>query len=107
MIIYENVETLTKEEIKAITFKNTSYTASLVSHIVKCAKIAKALTDEVEKHKSIIKAHEQELSGNKLISVEHTEAQTFSKDDFIAVYGEEEYKRFCIMQERRTVKFNG
>lgn len=106
-IIYENVATLTSKEIKDITFENTSYNASLVSHIMTCAKIAKALQDEVDKHKSIIKEHENDLSENKLVSVEHTDYPYFSKDDFIAVYGEEEYKRFVKISDRRTVKFNG
>lgn len=107
MIIYENVETLDKNELKEITFENTSYTASVVAHIIKINRIATALTAEVNKHKDIIKAHENELKGNKLVTVEHKDSPHFSKDDFIAVYGEKEYERFVRITDAKTVKFNG
>lgn len=107
MVTYENVVTLDSKEIKALSFDSVKYDASTVSHIVKIAKIAKALTDEVEKYKSIVKAHEQELTGNKLVSVKHSDTPYFSKDEFIAVYGEDEYARFCVIKDRRTVEFNG
>lgn len=105
MVTYEKVNTLTAEEVKAIKYENTSYTASLVSHIMTCDRIAKALTKEVEKHKDIIKAHEKELSENKLVSVTHTPYEQFDKARFIADYGEEVYKAYCVTSERRTVNF--
>ena len=105
MITYEKVNTLTAEEVKNITFENTSYSASLVSHIATIDKIAKALTKEVEKHKDIIKEHENDLLNNKLVRVEHVDTEYFSKSAFIAEYGEQEYKRFCVVQDRKTVKF--
>ena len=77
MTLYENVKTLDKNELKEITFENTSYTASLVSHIIKINRIATALTAEVNKHKDIIKAHEAELKGNKLVTVEHKDSPHF------------------------------
>ena len=105
--MYENVVTLDKNEIKNITFENTKYDASTVAHIEKCERIAKALTDEIERHKTIVKENENKLSGNKLVHVEHKERPQFSKTDFISVYGEEEYKRFCYMIDVRSVVFGG
>ena len=105
MINYENVVTLTKEELKNITFENVTYDASLVSHLVKIGKIAKALTDELNKHKDIVKAHENAFVENKLVNVAHKDSPHFSKDDFIAVYGEEEYKRFVKVTDAKTVTF--
>ena len=104
MTTYEKIEVMDKSELKGITFDNTTYDAPTVSKIVKYDKIGKALTAYVERHKDIIKAHEDELKSNKLITVEHTDVAYFSKDDFIAVYGEEEYKRFCVIRDRKTVK---
>ena len=105
MTTYENVEIMDKNELKAITFESTKYDAPTVSKIVKYDKIGKALTAYVERHKDIIKAHEDELKSNKLITVEHADVPYFSKDDFISVYGEDEYKRFCVIRDRKTVKF--
>lgn len=105
MINYENIVTLDKSELKEITFDNTTYDAATVAHLVKISKIAKALTDEVNKHKDIVKAHEGAFADNKLVNVEHKDLPHFSKDDFVAVYGEEEYKRFIKVTDAKTVVF--
>ena len=105
MINYENIITLEKNELKNITFDNTTFDAAKVAHLVKITKIAKALTDEVNKHKDIVKAHEDAFTANKLVNVEHKDSPHFSKEDFIAVYGEEEYKRFIKVSDAKTVTF--
>ena len=105
MIIYEKIETLEKAEVKNISLENTSFTASLVSHINKCEKIAKALTDEINKYKTIVKDNEEHFTGNKLVTVTHKDSPHFSKEDFIAVYGEEEYKKFIRITDAKTVIF--
>lgn len=105
MVTYEKVNVLSAEEVKSITFENTSYTASKVTHIATIDKIAKALTKEVDKHKEIIKAHEDDFTENKLVSVTHTPYEQFDKASFIADFGEEVYKRYCVISERRTVNF--
>lgn len=105
MITYEKVNVLSAEEVKNIKFENTSYSASLVSHIATIDKISKALAKEVEKHKDIVKAHENAFTENKLVNVVHTPYEQFDKASFIADFGEEVYKKYCVTSERRTVNF--
>ena len=105
MINYENVSTMEKSELKNITFDNTTFDAATVAHLVKISKIAKALTDEVNKHKDIVKAHEDAFLSNKLVDVEHKESPHIDKDAFIAEFGEDTYKRFLKVSDAKTVTF--
>ena len=106
MLKEENVVTLSKEEIKNIP-DNIDYTASLASHLNKCIRIASSLTDEVNRYKDIAKKRRFELAENKTVTVENKPADSFSKEEFIAVYGEDEYKRFVHKKDRLYVTFNG
>ena len=106
MIKEENVITLSKEEIKNIP-DDVDYTASLASHLNKCNRIASALNAEIERYKDIAKKRRFELSDNKTVTVENRPADTFNKAEFIAIYGEEEYKRFVYKKDRLYVTFNG
>ena len=104
MIIETNVTTLTKEEIKALSFDTVNYDAVLASRMNKNKRIVKALTDEMDRIKDIAIENREKLENNKTVTVENRPSNTFDADEFISVYGEEEYKRFCEMKKRAMVK---
>lgn len=105
MINYENIITLEKSELKNITFDNTTYDAATVAHIIKIGKIAKALSDEYEKYKDIVKAHEEYFMSNKLVTISHKPSPRFDKDKYIAENGIDEYNKYIKDNGATTVTF--
>ena len=105
MTTYENIKTLTAEELNKITFEGTTYDAALVAHINKCEKIAKALLNEVKKYEDIAKAHESELAENKLVTIKHGQQRRFSKDKLIEEYGKDVYEALKVLIDTVSVSF--
>ena len=102
----ETVNLLTKEEVKNI--ENVTWNKNTASHVNKLIRIATGLNAEIERYKALAKLIPADvLAKLTTVDVETRERPQFSKDDFIAVYGEEEYKRFLRNVPAKYVSFNG
>ena len=55
MLNYENVKTLTTEEVKNITAETVVFDASLSTHLNKIKEISDALTAELNAYKAVAK----------------------------------------------------
>jgi len=107
MTIYEQIETLSREEIKAIT-NDVTFSAALASHLRKISKIQADLEAELKKYKEVAKFQMKsgKLEGNKTVTIENRPSPTFDKEAFIDEYGEDEYNRFMVKKDRLYVFFN-
>lgn len=102
----ETVNLLTKDEVKNID--NVTWNKNTASHVNKLIRIATGLTAEIDRYKALAKLIPADvLAKLTTVDVETRERPQFSKDDFIAVYGEEEYKRFLRNVPAKYVSFNG
>lgn len=102
----ETVNLLTKEEVKEI--KDVTWTKNTASHVNKLIRIANGLTAEIDRYKALAKLIPADvLATLKTVEVEVRPQERFSKDEFIAVYGEEEYKKFLRTVNSKYVTFNG
>lgn len=102
----ETVELLSKEEVKEI--KDVVWTKNTASHVNKLIRIATGLSAEIDRYKALAKLIPADvLATLKTVDVETRERPQFSKEEFIAVYGEEEYKRFLRNVPAKYVSFNG
>jgi type II secretory pathway component GspD/PulD (secretin) len=100
------VDILSKEEIKAISKNGVKLTKNLASHINRINRIKTALDDEIKAVKEYVKK-EYGIIDNAVVTVENRPTDTFNKADFIAVYGEDEYKRFVEKKDKYFVTFHG
>ena len=100
------VTIMSKEEIKELKKNGVKFTKNLASHLNRNDRIAKALTAEITAYKDYAKKT-LGIVDNAVVTIENRPSADFSKDEFIAVYGEEEYKRFCIVKDKLYVTFHG
>ena len=108
MIKYDNVITLEKNELKNITIDTVKFNKNTASHCNRIKNIADALTKELDAYKKVAKEKANFTDyEDKVFTVENKPRETFCKDDFIAVYGEDEYKRFCKKLPQLYVTFKG
>lgn len=105
---YDDIITLSKEEIKALNPDNTKITKNLASHANKIKRIYSALDAEYKALQTIVKViHNHEPYEDKIVKLEKRMRPQFNKDRFIEVYGEDEYKKFCDDVEAEYVTFYG
>jgi hypothetical protein len=99
------INILSKEEIKALRKSDISITKNLASHMNKCNRIASALNAEMKAVKDNLKEKHGEID-NAIVTIENRPEHYFSKEEFIAVYGEEEYNRFYLLRDKFYVTFH-
>lgn len=104
-MVTEKVTTLSKEEVKAITKDNVKWTVNLTSHLNKLIRIQKAIDNELKKYREIVLATDE--LNEKLVTKENKPRKLFSKDEFIAKYGEDAYEELKVLTDYWTVTYNG
>lgn len=105
MTIFSSISVLSKKEIETATDAKIRVTKKLCKHLSDIKAIASGLNAEVKAYEDKIKAMNPAEVG-KYAEVVDNPANTFSKDEFIAVYGESEYMRFCHKKSRLSVKYH-
>lgn len=106
----ENIIILSKQEIKEqVTIENVVFNKNTASHCNALKRVGDACIAEYKAYQDIAKKAWKagKLDGNKTVTVENNPRNTFIKDDFIAVYGQAEYDRFCKLLDALYVTFNG
>ena len=101
-----NVDIMSKEEIKKLKADGVKLTKNVASHLNRIKRISDALTAEYDAVKDYVKKTYGVID-NAVVTVENRPSETFNKNDFIAVYGEAEYRRFCSMKDKLYVTFHG
>lgn len=101
-----SIDIMSKEELKELKKTGVKLTKNVASHMNKIKRISDALKAEYDAVKDYVKK-EYGVVDNAIVTVENRPSETFNKDDFIAVYGESEYKRFCSLKDKYYVTFHG
>lgn len=106
----EQVTIMNKSEIKEqVTIGNVVFNKNTASHCNALKRIGDACIAEYKAYQSIaMEAYKAgKLDGNKTVNVENKPRSTFNKEEFISVYGQAEYDRFCHKLDAYYVTFNG